>query len=413
MTKPRKKRPADSGFDPAALDRLLGERRTPGEMEELFRQMKKALMERALAGELTHHLGYGPGEAKPTDQPNHRNGTTPKTVLTEDDAIPVAIPRDRAGTFAPQLIPKNARRRPRFDQNVISLYARGMSVREIREHLEALYQVEVTPSLISAVTDEVMEEVTAWQQRPLESCYAVVMFDCLRVKIRDEGGVRNKAVYVALGVTRTGSKEVLGLWIEQTEGARFWHRVLTELQGRGVADILIALIDGLTGFPEALTAVFPQAQIHTCIVHLVRRSLAYVGWQERNRVAAALRAIYRAETVAAAEAALAAFAASADGQPYPQIAPIWERAWSYVIPAFAYPPAIRRILSTTNAIENVHRQLRKIIKTRGHFPTDEAALKLLYLALRNMQTRWATTQQWIAALPHFAVLFGDRFVPET
>ena len=413
MTTPRKKREPASGFDPAALDALLGERRTPGEMEELFRQMKKALMERALAGELTHHLGYGPGEAKPTDQPNHRNGTTPKTVLTEDDAIPVAIPRDRAGTFAPQLIPKNARRLPRFDQNVISLYARGMSVREIREHLEALYQVEVTPSLISAVTDEVMEEVTAWQQRPLESCYAVVMFDCLRVKIRDEGVVRNKAVYVALGVTRTGSKEVLGLWIEQTEGARFWHRVLTELQGRGVADILIALIDGLTGFPEAITAVFPQAQIHTCIVHLVRRSLAYVGWQERKRVAAALRAIYRAETVAAAEAALAAFAASADGQPYPQIAPIWERAWSYVIPAFAYPPAIRRILSTTNAIENVHRQLRKIIKTRGHFPTDEAALKLLYLALRNMQTRWATTQQWIAALPHFAVLFGDRFVPET
>jgi transposase-like protein len=263
------------------------------------------------------------------------------------------------------------------------------------------------------VTDEVIEEVTAWQQRPLESCYAVVMFDCLRVKIRDEGVVRNKAVYVALGVTRTGSKEVLGLWVEQTEGARFWHRVLTELQGRGVEDILIALIDGLTGFPEAITAVYPHAQIHTCVVHLVRRSLAYVGWQERKRVAAALRAVYRAETVPAAEAALAAFAASADGQRYPQVAPLWERAWPYVLPAFAYPPAVRRILSTTNAIENVHRQLRKIIKTRGHFPSDEAALKLLYLALRNMQTRWATALQWSAALPHFAVLFGDRFVPET
>jgi transposase-like protein len=413
MTTPRKKREPASGFDPAALDALLGERRTPGEMEELFRQMKKALMERALAGELTHHLGYAPGEAKPTEQPNHRNGTTPKTVLTEDGAIPLAIPRDRAGTFEPQLVPKNARRLPRFDQNVISLYARGMSVREIRAHLEALYQVEVTPSLISAVTDEVMEEVTAWQQRPLESCYAVVMFDCLRVKIRDEGVVRNKAVYVALGVTRTGSKEVLGLWVEQTEGARFWHRVLTEPQGRGVEDILIALIDGLTGFPEAITAVYPHAQIHTCVVHLVRRSLAYVGWQERKRVAAALRAVYRAETVPAAEAALAAFAASADGQRYPQVAPLWERAWPYVLPAFAYPPAVRRILSTTNAIENVHRQLRKIIKTRGHFPSDEAALKLLYLALRNMQTRWATALQWSAALPHFAVLFGDRFVPET
>lgn len=413
MTKPRKKREPASGFDPAALDALLGERRTLEEVDELFRQMKKALMERALAGELTHHLGYGPGEAKPTEQPNHRNGTTPKTVLTEDGAIPLAIPRDRAGTFAPQLVPKNARRLPKFDQNVLSLYARGMSVREIREHLEELYQVEVSPGFISAVTDEVLEEVTAWQQRPLETCYAVVMFDCLRVKIRDEGVVRNKAVYVALGVTRTGSKEVLGLWIEQTEGARFWHRVLTELQGRGVEDLLIALIDGLTGFPEAITAVFPQAQIHTCVVHLVRRSLAYVGWQDRKRVAGALRSIYRAETGPLAETALAAFTASPDGRRYPQIAPIWERAWPSVVPAFAYPPAIRRILSTTNAIENVHRQLRKIIKTRGHFPTDEAALKLLYLALRHMQTRWTTAREWTAALPHFAVLFGDRFVPET
>ena len=414
MTKPRKKRQADSaGFDPAALDALLGERRTPGDLDELFRQMKKALMERALAGELTHHLGYAPGEAKPQDQPNHRNGTTPKTVLTEDGAIPLAVPRDRAGTFEPQLVPKNVRRLPRFDRNVISLYARGMSVREIREHLEDLYQVEVTPSLISAVTDEVMAEVTAWQQRPLEGCYAVVMFDCLRVKIRDEGVVRTKAVSVALGVTRTGGKEVLGLGIEQTEGARFWHRVLTELQGRGVEDILIALIDGLPGFPEAITAVYPQTQIHTCVVHLVRRSLAYVGHRERKAIAEALRQIYRAETAAAAEAALAAFAASAAGQRYPQIARLWERAWPHVIAAFAYPPAVRRILSTTNAIENVHRQLRKIIKTRGHFPTDEAALKLLYLALRHMQTRWATARQWTAALPHFAVLFGDRFVPET
>jgi putative transposase len=413
MTKPRKTRQPDSGFDPAALDALLGGRRTMGEVDELFRQMKKALMERALAGELTHHLGYAPGEAKPATQPNHRNGTTPKTVLTEDGAIPLAIPRDRAGTFEPQLVPKNARRLPRFDRNVISLYARGMSVREIREHLEDLYQIEVTPSLISAVTDEVMEEVTAWQQRPLETCYAVVMFDCLYVKIRDEGVVRSKAVYVALGVTRTGGKEVLGLWIEQSEGARFWHRVLTELQGRGVEDILIALIDGLTGFPEAITAVFPQTQIHTCVVHLVRRSLAYVGYRERKTVAGALRQIYRAETAPAAEAALAAFKASPEAGRYPMIAPIWERAWPYVIAAFAYPPAVRRILSTTNAIENVHRQLRKIIKTRGHFPTDEAALKLLYLALRHMQTRWATGRQWIAALPHFAVLFGDRFVPET
>ena len=412
MTKPRKK-PVPPTFDPAALDALIGERRTIGEVEDLFRQMKKTLMERMLSGELTHHLGYAPGEAKPTDQPNHRNGTTPKTVLTEDGAIPLAIPRDREGTFEPQLIPKNARRLPRFDQNVLSLYARGMTVREIQEHLEELYQVDVAPSFISAVTDEVLDEVTAWQQRPLEACYAVVFFDCLRVKIRDEGTVRSKAIYVALGVTRGGGKEVLGLWIEQTEGAKFWHRVMTELQTRGVHDILIALIDGLTGFPEAISAVFPQTQIHTCIVHLVRRSLAFVGWQDRKRVAGALRTIYRAETVAAAEAALQAFAASADGARYPLIAPIWERAWAYVTPAFAYPPAVRRILSTTNAIESLHMQLRKIIKTRGHFPTDEAALKLLYLAIRNIQLRWAPAPEWRAALPHFVILFGDRFVPET
>jgi transposase-like protein len=412
MTKPRKKAPPPV-FDPAALDALIGERRTIGEVEDLFRRMKKTLMERMLSGELTHHLGYAPGEAKPADQPNHRNGTTPKTVLTDDGAIPLAIPRDREGTFEPQLIPKNARRLPRFDQNVLSLYARGMTVREIQEHLEELYQIDVAPSLISAVTDEVLAAVTAWQQRPLEAGYAVVFFDCLRVKIRDEGTVRSKAVYVALGVTRGGAKEVLGLWIEQTEGAKFWHRVMTELQTRGVHDILIALIDGLTGFPEAISAVFPQAQIHTCVVHLVRRSLAFVGWQDRKRVAGALRTIYRAETVAAAEAALRAFAASADGARYPLIAPIWERAWAYVTPAFAYPPAVRRILSTTNAIESLHMQLRKVIKTRGHFPTDEAALKLLYLAIRNIQLRWAPSPEWRAALPHFVILFGDRFVPET
>jgi putative transposase len=412
MTKPRKKA-AKPEFDPAALDALIGERRTIGEVDDLFRQMKKTLMERMLSGELTHHLGYAPGEAKPADQPNHRNGVTPKTVLTDDGAIPLAIPRDRAGTFAPQLIPKNARRLPRFDQNVLSLYARGMSVREIAEHLAELYQVEVAPSLISAVTDEVVAEVTAWQQRPLENGYAVVFFDCLRVKIRDEGTVQSKAVYVALGVTRSGTKEVLGLWIEQTEGAKFWHRVMTELQSRGVQDILIALIDGLTGFPEAIGAVFPQTQIHTCVVHLVRRSLAFVSWQDRKRVAGALRGIYRAETVAAAEAARHAFAASADGARYPLIAPIWERAWAYVTPVFAYPPAVRRILSTTNAIESLHMQLRKIIKTRGHFPTDEAALKLLYLAIRNIQLRWGTAPEWKAALPHFVILFGDRFVPET
>jgi transposase-like protein len=399
-------------FDPQALDALIGEAKTPAEVDELFRRMKKALMERILKGELTHHLGYAPGEEKPEAQPNHRNGSTPKTVLTEDGALPLAIPRDRAGTFEPVLVPKNARRLPRFDQNVLSLYARGLTVREIQAHLEELYQVEVGPSFISAVTDEVVEEVTQWQSRPLESVYPVVVFDALRVKIRDEGVVRAKAVYLALGITRTGTKEVLGLWIEQTEGARFWHRVMTELKSRGVEDILIALIDGLTGFPEAITAVFPQTQIHTCVVHLVRRSLAVVSYKDRKRVASQLRTIYRAETIPAAAAALRAFAASPEGQRYPTIAPIWERQWDAITPAFAYPPAIRRILTTTNAIESVHMQLRKIIKTRGHFPTDEAATKLLYLVLRNIRKRWNAAPEWQAALTHFAVLFPDRFIPE-
>jgi len=414
MARPRKtagERPT-AGFAPEALDAPLGDARTAEDVDVLFRQMKKALMERILGAELTHHLGYAPGDPKPDTQPNHRHGSTPKTVVSEDGALPLAIPRDRAGTFAPQLVAKGVRRLPRFDQNVLSLYARGMSVREIREHLEELYQVEVAPDLISTITGEVLEEITAWPQRPLESCYPVVVFAALRVKIRDEGVVRTKAVYLALGITRSGTKDVLGLWIEQTEGAKFWHRVMTELQARGVEEVLIALIDGLTGFPEAVQALFPQTQIHTCVVHLVRRSLAYVSYQDRKRVAAALRTIYSAETVSAGAAALETFAASPDGARDPTIAPIWRRQWDLVTPAFAYPPAIRRILTTTNAIESLHMQLRKIIQTRGHFPTDEAATKLLYLALRNIKKRWHAAPAWQAALTHFAVLFPERFVPE-
>lgn len=405
---------AETPFDEDALERLLGERRTMEEMDDLFRQMKKRLMEKVLHGELTHHLGYKPGEAKPPGQTNHRNGTTPKTVLTEDGAVPLAIPRDREGTYEPLLIPKHERRLPRFDQNVISLYARGMTTREIQAHLEELYQVEVSPDVISTVTEAVLEDVRAWQQRPLDGCYPVVIFDAMRVKIRDEGVVKNKAVYVALAVRATGAKEVLGLWIAQTEGAAFWHRVMTELASRGVEDILIALIDGLAGFPDAIQSVFPQTQIHQCVVHLVRRSLAYVPWGERKEVAAALKGIYRASTVAAAEAELAAFAASPAGRKHPGITGIWERAWPYVTPAFQYPPAVRRLLSTTNAVESLHMQLRKIIKTRGHFPSDDAAMKLLYLALRNASVKWQNAvRDWRAALPHLTVLFGERFTPVT
>jgi putative transposase len=411
IPKPKPVRTSPS-FDPAAVDALLNGRTTMEELDELFRQMKKTLMEKVLSGELTHHLGYERGEEKPVGQRNHRNGTTPKTVLTEEGAIPLAIPRDRAGTFEPQLIPKNARRLPRFDQNVLSLYARGMTVREIQGHLEELYQVDIAPDVISTVTDAVLEEVTAWQQRALDPVYPVVIFDALRVKVRDEGSVRNKAVYVALGVRGNGQKEVLGLWLEQTEGAAFWHRVMTELANRGVTDILIALVDGLAGFPEAITTVFPQTQIHQCVVHLIRRSLTYVGWQDRKLVAAALKPIYRAATEAAALQGLREFSQSPWGDKYPHIAPIWQRAWEQVRPAFQYPIPIRRLLSTTNAVESVNMQLRKIIKTRGHFPTDDAAMKLLYLALRNLSKKWRNVStEWRAALPHLEVLFGPRFSP--
>lgn len=413
----RPKRPSTASpspdFSPQALDALIGSTRTPAELEELFRQMKKRIVERMLSAELTHHLGYGPGEAKPADQPNHRNGSTPKTVLTDDGALPLDIPRDRAGTFEPQLVPKGVRRLPGFDAKVLSLYARGMTVREIQGHLEELYQIAIAPDVISTVTDAVLEEVTAWQQRPLDRLYPVVILDALRVKIRDEGVVRNKAVYLAIGISREGVKDVLGLWIEQTEGAAFWLRIMTELKSRGVEDILIALVDGLAGFPDAITAVFPQTQIHHCMVHLVRGSLRYVSWKNRRAVAAELRAIYQAPTEDAARAALAAFARSPWGAQYPPIATTWQRHWEHIRPVFAYPPTLRRLLYTTNAIESLHMQLRKIIKTRGHFPTDEAASKLLYLALRNIIAKWkAASTEWKKALPHLAVLFGERFTAE-
>jgi len=408
----RKRRP-QAEFSEEALDALVGDVKTPEDLDALFRWMKKALAERILNAELTHHLGYGPGDAKPADQANHRNGSTPKTVLTDGDGLTLDIPRDRAGTFAPQLVPKHVRRLPGFDQKVLSLYARGMTVREIQGHLEELYQVEVAPSVISTVTDAVLEEVTQWQQRPLEAVYPVVLFDCLRVKIRDEGVVRNKAVYVALGVDQAGRKDVLGLWIEQTEGTGFWLRVMTELKSRGVEDLLIALIDGLTGFPEAIHAVFPQAQIHHCVVHLVRQSLGYVPHRERKQVALELKAIYRAPTEAAAEAALRAFETSPLGTRFPTIAPIWRRHWEYLRPVFVYPPLIRRLLYTTNAIESLHMHLRKVTKTRGSFPNDEAAVKLLYLAIRNISAKWLNARtHWTVALTYFAQLFGDRLTPE-
>lgn len=402
-----------SGIRADVIDELLGKNPTAEDVDTLYRDLKKAILERALGAELTHHLGYEKGAEKPEDQPNYRNGTTPKTVLTDDGEVPLEIPRDRAGSFTPRIIPKGMRRLPGFDTKVLSLYARGMTVREIQGHLEELYGVDVSPDLISTVTDAVLEEVTQWQQRPLDRLYPVVMFDCLRVKIRDEGVVKSKAVYVVLGVTREGTKDVLGLWIEQTEGAAFWLRVMSEIKNRGVDDILIVLVDGLTGFPEALEAVFPKAQMHLCIVHLVRRSLSYVSWADKKEVAKALRSIYRAPTGEAARAELDAFVEGPYGRRFPPIVAMWRRHWEHVEPVFTYPAAIRRLLYTTNAIESLHMRLRKIIKNRGHFPNDEAATKLLYLALRNIISKWKNAAPaWQAALTHFSIIFGDRFALE-
>ena len=401
-------------FAPELLDQLLEDYHKPEDMlgpGGIFDQLKKALAERALGAELGHHLAQE--AATPAAPHNHRNGTTPKTVQTDTSALRLAVPRDRAGTFEPQLVPKHSRRLPGFDEKVISLYARGLTVREMQAHLTELYGVEVSPTLISTVTDAVLEEVTAWQQRPLAPLYPVIFFDALRVKIRDEGTVKSKAVYLALGVTPDGLKDVLGLWIEQTEGAKFWLRVMTELQARGVQDVLFAVVDGLKGFPEAITSVFPLATIQTCIVHLLRHSLGFVTWKDRKPVAAALKAIYQALDAAAAECALESFAAGPWGQKYPTIAAAWRRQWTQVIPFFAHPIEIRRILYTTNAIESLHMQLRKALKTRGHFPNDEAALKLLYLVLRNIISRWrAAPRDWKTAMTQFAILYPDRFTPE-
>jgi putative transposase len=400
-----------SAISPEVLDQLLAGYEKPEDLTGeagLFKQLKKALIERALGAELTEHLGYEKGDPVGRGSGNSRNGTTPKTILTEDGELGIAVPRDRAGTFEPQLIPKGQTRFDEFDEKIISLYARGMTVREIQGHLKDLYSVEVSPDLISRVTDAVLEEVRDWQNRPLERVYPVVFFDALRVKIRDEGLVRNKAVYVALGLNVDGEKDVLGLWIEQTEGAKFWLKVMNELRTRGVEDVLIAVVDGLKGFPEAITAVFPQTMVQTCIVHLIRNSLAFVSWKDRKAIVPGLKAVYRAETAEAAATRLEEFDAEWRRR-YPAIAEIWRRQWEHVVPFFAFPPAVRKMIYTTNALEALHRSLRKIVKNRGSFPSDEAATKLLYLAIKNASLRWRRPIEWTAAMSQFAILFGDRF----
>lgn len=411
-TKKTKKPKAPKLFPDELIDQLLGQVQDKdaesilGE-SGLAGQLKKQLAERMLAAELSHHLGT---EARQGRVGNHRNGSSPKTIITPNGELNLDIPRDRQATFEPQLVAKYQRRLPGFDDHVISMYARGMSVREIRGHLLELYGLDVSPDLISTITDEVLAEVEQWQQRPLEAMYPIVYFDALRLKIRDEGTVRNKAVYLALGIRADGKKEVLGLWIEQTEGAKFWLKVFNELKNRGLDDVLIAVVDGLRGFPEAIEAVYPQAQIQTCIVHLIRNSLSLASWKDRKALAAALKPIYQASTADAAASALQTFAESDWGKKFPTVPLMWQRQWEQVIPFFAYPAQVRKIIYTTNAIESMHMQLRKIVKNRGHFPSDEAASKLLYLALRNIEKDWKMPPiTWKQAANQFAILFGERF----
>ena len=371
---------------------------------------KQALIEASLNAELTHHLGYAPGAERPEGASNHRNGGTTKTVLTGEGKLRIATPRDRDGSFEPLLLPKHARRFTAFDDSIVSLYARGMTVREIQGYLVDAYGSEVSADLISTVTDGVLAEVTAWQSRPLETVYPVVFFDALRVKTREDNVVRNKAVYLALGVRRDGTREILGLWVETTEGAKFWMKVFNDLKTRGVADILIAVTDGLTGMPAALEAVFPRTTLQTCIVHLIRNSLDYASWKDRKALAKALRPIYAAASAEAAAAALDAFAEGDWGRKFPTVVAAWRRAWAQVIPFFAFPPAIWRVIYTTNAIESINARLRKIIKTRGHFPTDDAAMKLIWLALRNITADWGkAAHHWKEAMNQFAILYDDRF----
>jgi transposase-like protein len=365
---------------------------------------KKALIERALGAELGHHLGQA-------DEPgNHRNGVSAKTVVTDEGPVRIDVPRDRQGSFEPLLIAKHERRFTGFDDKIVAMYARGMTMREIQAFLQEQYGVEVSPELISTVTDAVMSEVTAWQARPLEPMYPVVFFDALRVKIREDAVVRNKAIYLALGVLPDGTRDILGLWIENTEGAKFWMKVFNDLKTRGVADILIAVTDGLKGMPEALGTVFPQTTLQTCIVHLIRNSLDFASWKDRKALAAAIKPIYTAPSAEAAQAELAAFEQGDWGQKFPTVVAAWRRAWDRVIPFFAFPSAVRRVIYTTNAIESVNARLRKIIKTRGHFPSDDAANKLIWLALRNITADWSrASRDWKDAMNQFAILYAERF----
>jgi putative transposase len=393
------------------IDSLLANYQKPEDLigeNGLLKQLTKALVERALQAEMTEHLGHDKHAPVTNTRSNARNGKSSKTLKGEFGQLPIDIPRDRDGSFAPQLVTKHQTRWTGFDDKILSLYSRGMTVREIQAHLTDMYGTDGSPSLISSVTDAVMDDVKQWQSRPLDAVYPVVYLDCLHIKVRDTGTVRAKAIYLAIGINMSGEKEVLGLWIAQTEGAKFWLSVVTELKNRGVQDIFIACVDGLKGFPEAIEAVYPHATVQLCIVHMVRHSLNYVGWKQRAQVAADLKRIYTAATVDEAEQNLTAFDAKW-AEAYPPIGQSWRSHWARITPFFDYPPEIRKIIYTTNAIESVNMSLRKVTKSRGSFPTDEAVLKLFYLALNNISKKWTMPlRNWKPALNRFTIQFAER-----
>ena len=402
-------------IDLKLIDKLLADYKKPEDIigeNGLLKQLTKALLERAMQAEMTDHLCYEKHDPGGNNSGNSRNGATTKTLKGDFGEMPLETPRDRNGSFEPQIIAKGQTRWTGFDDKILSMYARGMSTREIQGHLEEIYKVEVSPTLISNVTEAVMEEVKIWQNRPLDAVYPIVYLDALVLKIRESRQVLNKAIYVGIGVNMEGHKEVLGLWTgpqgQPAEGAKFWLQVLTELKNRGVADVFIACIDGLKGFPEAIETVFPETAVQLCIVHQIRGSLNYVSWKQRKTVAADLKPIYQASTVEQAEQRLDEFAAKWDGT-YPTISQMWRRNWEHLIPFFAYPADIRKVIYTTNAVESLNMSLRKVIKTRGSFPNQEAAFKLLYLALEHIAKKWTMpVVNWKAALQRFAILFGDR-----
>jgi putative transposase len=398
-------------IDTKLIDQLLAERgHRPEDIlgeSGLLKELTKALLERAMQAELTGHLGYEKHDPAGHKSGNSRNGSTKKTVAGEMGEIEVATPRDRNGTFEPKILPKHQTRFTGFDDKILSMYARGMSTRQIGAHLEEIYGVEVSPTLVSQVTDAVCEEVTKWQNRPLDAIYPIVYLDALYVKMRDNGQVQNRAVYVAIGVNMDGMKEVLGLWTSANEGAKFWLQVLTEIRNRGVKDIFIACVDGLKGFPEAIESVFPKTMVQLCIVHMVRHTMNYVSWKQRREVAADLRTIYTAPTAQAAELALEAFSTKWD-KTHAALSQIWQRNWTRITPFFDFPAEIRKVIYTTNAVESLNMSLRKVIKTRGSFPSEEAALKLLFLALRNHSRKWNSVQSWREALNRFQLLWPER-----